>query len=543
MPRRDFLALSGELALVAGGAAACAARSHYGPGRPSVTSQSAPHTTDSTASSPPAPTERRSASPGSTVPPADLARLDASLTGHVVRPGDSAYPAARMVYEVSYNSESPAAIAYCAGPTDVARCIDFARQSGVAPIPRCGGHSYGGYSTGPGLVIDVTGIKGMQMTAGARAEVGAGTLLVDLYSAGAAAGVLIPGGSCPTVGISGLALGGGMGVVGRRYGLTCDNLTAVELVTADGRTIRCDEQTEPDLFWACQGGGGRNFGIATSFEFVTHPVPTMSLFALDWHWNRVSDVVSGWQAWIATAPVELWSNCQLLYQGTRGPAVRCSGVFTGEVPALRSVLARLLKSAGPPVASYVYGSAYLPAMLAEAGCAGLSPAQCHLSGQTPAGLLPRSLFRARSAFVGSPFRDEGLRVVSDVFATLEAERSSLGAAVLFDAMGGAINSIAPDATAFVHRDALCSVQMTTTFAPNAAQAEVDSGARWLASAHTALAPLCNGEAYQNYIDPELAGWAQAYYGANLPRLQTVKQRYDPDGVFAFPQGIPVGPAV
>lgn len=543
MRRRDFLALSADLAITAGGVTACAARGHAGVGRPSRRDGSAPPTNDATPSLPAAPIEQHVTGVTTTVRPADLARLDASLDGHVVRPGDRAYPSARMVYDVSYNSANPAAIAYCRGPEDVARCIEFARESGVPPIPRCGGHSYGGYSTGPGLVIDLTGSNGVRMAAGDRAEVGAGTLLIDLYSACATAGVLIPGGSCPTVGISGLALGGGMGVVGRRYGLTCDNLSAVEIVTADGRTIRCDKQTEPDLFWACRGGGGRNFGIATSFEFVTNPLPPLSLFTLDWYWNRVSDVVAGWQAWVHNGPAELWSNCQLLYQGTRGPAVRCSGVFTGGVSSLRSVLGHLLDSTGPPVASYVNGSTYLPAMLAEAGCAGLSPAQCHLSGQTVAGLLPRALFQARSAFVGAPFPDEGLRVVTDVFASLEAEGASLGAAVLFDAMGGAINSIEPSATAFVHRDALCSVQMTTTFAPNAPQASVESGARWLAATHAALAPFCNGEAYQNYIDPNLQGWAQAYYGSNLPRLQAVKQRYDPDGVFAFTQGIPAGPAV
>lgn len=539
MRRRDFLALSTGLALGAGGLTGCSVLSPSGPGRLSSRNSEVPPSADS---APPqrAPRRRPDLTGSSTIPPGGLARLGASLTGHVVRPGDSGYPAARMVYDLRYSSETPTAIAYCAGPQDVARCIEFARQAGLAPIPRCGGHSYGGYSTGPGLVIDVTGMTGVQMASTGRAEVRAGTLLVDLYTACAAAGVLIPGGSCPTVGVSGLTLGGGMGVVGRRYGLTCDNLTAVDIVTADGRTVRCDEETEPDLFWACRGGGGRNFGIVTSFEFVTNPVPPLALFAMEWSWTRVSDVLAGWQVWVETAPVELWSNCQLLYRGVDGPVVRCSGVFTGTPPALHSLVDRLLASTGPPAWSSIREAAFLPAMLAEAGCAGLSPAQCHLSGQTIEGLLPRTLFRARSAFMSAPFPEEGLRAAAGVFAPLEAKRSSVGAAVLFDAMGGIINSIDPQATAFVHRTALCSVQLTVTFAPTAPEAAVAAGAAWLAGASAALAPYGNGEAYQNYIDPDLAGWAHAYYGANLPRLQAVKSRYDPDDVFAFPQGITAG---
>ena len=543
MGRRTFLGLTADLALGVGGLAACSSPGPSGARRPrSLAASSAPASAPLVTS--PAPTTSTSAVvPNSPGPAMDFRQLEASLAGHVVRPGNGGYPAARMVYDLAYSGETPVAVAYCTSPEDVARCVDFATRSGVTPIPRCGGHSYGGYSTGPGLIIDVTAMNGFEMTGPATAEVGAGTLLVDLYARCAAAGVLIPGGSCPTVGLSGLALGGGMGVVGRRYGLTCDNVTGVEVVTADGRIVRCDEETEPDLFWACRGGGGRNFGIATSFGFATHPAPPLSLFALEWAWARVPEVVAAWQTWITGAPPELWSNCQLLYQGTSGPTVRCSGVFTGAVPGLRSLLGQFLSSTGPPRSSWVAESSYLSAMLAEAGCAGLRPDQCHLSGQTVAGLLPRALFRARSAFVGQAFSDQALRAAMDVFASLEAERSPLGAAILFDAMGGAINLVEPQATAFVHRSALCSVQMITTFAPNSPESEVAHGVAWLGQAHAMLAPYCNGEAYQNYIDPDLTGWAEAYYGANLPRLQDVKRHYDPDGVFGFPQGITDGPTV
>ncbi|MGD1051277.1 MAG: FAD-dependent oxidoreductase, partial [Solirubrobacteraceae bacterium] len=180
---------------------------------------------------------------------AQWAALRRSLSGELVLPAQPAYGPARLVYDLRYEGATPAAIAYAASPADVQRLVDFARQHALAPIPRCGGHSYAGYSTGSGLVIDVGSMNTVAVS-GLRASVGAGTRLVDLYAALASAGVLVPGGSCPTVGVAGLALGGGVGVLGRRYGLTADVLESLQVVTADARLLHVDQGSEPDLYWA-----------------------------------------------------------------------------------------------------------------------------------------------------------------------------------------------------------------------------------------------------------------------------------------------------
>src|SRR6201999_3028659 len=145
-----------------------------------------------------------------------------------------------------------------------------------------------------GLVLDVTAMSSVQVDSGSgTATVAAGTRLIDLYNGLAPHHRAVPGGSCPTVGISGLALGGGVGVLSRAYGLTSDNLVQAQIVTADGQIRACDSHRDPDLFWACRGGGGGNFGVATSFTFTTHPISGIVLFFLSWPWSAAAGIFAG----------------------------------------------------------------------------------------------------------------------------------------------------------------------------------------------------------------------------------------------------------
>ena len=219
----------------------------------------------------------------------DWSALRHSLRGTLVRPGDAGYAQAKLVYDLRFEGASPQAVAYCASASDVQRVLDFCARRQIEPIPRCGGHSYAGYSTGSGVIVDVGPMNGVSIDRGV-ATVGAGTRLADLYAALAARGVLVPGGSCPTVGISGLALGGGNGVVSRNYGLTADRLQSLQIVTADGSVLEPDASTHSDLYWASRGGGGRNFGVATSFRFRTSPVPPLALFTIDYPWAAAGDL-------------------------------------------------------------------------------------------------------------------------------------------------------------------------------------------------------------------------------------------------------------
>jgi FAD/FMN-containing dehydrogenase len=472
--------------------------------------------------------------------PAAWSVLAQSLSGSVVLPDGPDYADAKLVYNLRFAEVDPVAVAYCANATDVQRCLGFARDHGVTATARSGGHSYAGYSTGTGLVIDVSRMNTVVADPqGRSAVIGSGAQLIDVYDQLSNAGMLLPAGSCPSVGIAGLTLGGGIGVVGRKYGLTCDNLTALDMVTADGQLLTCDADHHADLFWASRGGGGGNFGIATSFTFGVHPLPELALFTINWSWAAAAEVLSRWQQWTATAPDELWSNCQLQSGGSDGLNVRSNGVFVGTADALNAALQPLLAGLPTPTDQFVGPEAsYLHAMLVEAGCENLSIGQCHLTGASEGGTLPRSSFAATSAYVTTAMSSAGIEAAVEAVQQLQDDNPELGGGLVFDAYGGAINTVAPDATAFVHRHELCAMQSSTSWGPGDTAATVQGAQAWVAHTAATMAPFVSSSAYQNYIDPTLTDWAKAYYGANLPRLVAVKKRYDPDDVFHFAQSIP-----
>jgi FAD/FMN-containing dehydrogenase len=491
-------------------------------------------------SGPPSPSPR----PTAAVTAADWAALAGRLKGTLVLPADALYANAHRLFNPVFDAIAPAAVAYCQSEADVASCVGFARDHGVTPIPRSGGHSYAGYSTGTGLVVDVSRMRSVAPGAG-TAVIGAGARMIDVYAGLAAAGVMVPAGSCPTVGIAGLTLGGGVGVLSRKYGLTSDNLLAARVVTADGRTLVCDATHEPDLHWALRGGGGGNFGVVTELTFRTSPAPGLALFSLRWPWGQAGAVLTAWQGWAPGAPDELWSNCLLLSSdGTAAgaqPTVRVTGVFAGTVAQASAALSGLLSGVGAaPLQRSLSAQPFLEAMKIEGGCAGYSLDQCSLQTQNPAGLLTRDPFAARSDYLAAALPAAG---VAAAVAAVERRQAAGGLAsggLAFDAYGGAINRVPADATAFVHRAMRASIQYSANWRQADPAAVVSVNQAWLNDAQQALRPFVSGAAYQNYIDPNLAGWQQAYYGANLRRLVAVKQRYDPREVFRFPQGIPAG---
>lgn len=504
----------------------------------SSTSSSASSSTSSSASS----SVQSATSPSSST--AGLVQwpaLRSQLTGSLVLPGESQYPVAKQLYDPVFDSISPQAIAYCQSPTDVQRCIAYARDHGVPLALRSGGHSYAGYSTSTGLVIDVTGMHQVVVsTASGLATVGAGTLQIDVYAQLAAANLVVPGASCPTVGIAGVALGGGIGVLDRKYGLTCDNITSLQIVTADGELRTCDSTHNADLYWACRGGGGGNFGAVTSFQFQTHPTMDLAQFVASWDWSTAADAVPAWLTWAAQAPDELWSNC-LLIGGAPGssPTMSITGVYTGTETALTTLLEQFKQTVGtPPTSLQVWTDGFLPAMLNEAGCGSLTIAQCHLPTQTPQGQLSRATFAAKSDFISEPLDQNGVAALLSGVEERAQTYGLSGGAVILDACGGAVNRIPPSATAFVHRNDLCSVQYFADWGGGGGAVQTANLA-WLSAFHALMRPYVSGYAYQNYIDPTLTDWAHAYYGSNLARLIEVKTKYDPDNVFHFAQSIPV----
>ncbi len=475
--------------------------------------------------------------------PADWTALAKDLAGTLVRPGDSRYATAKLLFDPRFDGQHPAGIAYVSSAHDVSTCLAFVRKFGIPFAARSGGHSYAGWSGSSGLIIDVQNFKGVTVS-GATATVGAGTRLIDFYSGLAARGRAAPGGSCPTVGIAGVTLGGGNGVMSRAYGLTCDNLESLQIVTADGAvlTATASPQQHGDLFWACQGGGGGNFGVVTSFTFRTVPAPQPVLFSLNWPWSQAARVVAGWQSWAPHAPDAMWSNLHLAaVPGGSVPAVNVGGCYLGSDADAANLLNQLFARVGSSPSSHFlsFPQPFLTAMLAEAGCSSLGYQACHLPWYAGGGKLSRQPQFAKSDYFTVPLSNSGIATLLAGIVALQRVAGAAGGVggIAFDALGGAVNRVKPGATAFVHRNALFGAQYTTDWKNGAGATGVSNQHTWLRKFWSSMRPYASGQAYQNYIDPDLANWQQAYYGANYARLVAIKRKYDPAGLFTFPQAI------
>ena len=472
--------------------------------------------------------------------PGDWRTLARELSGPLIRPGDSSYPVAKRLFDPRFDSLAPSGIAYCRGPHDVTACLAFVRRFRIPMAVRCGGHSYAGWSSTSGLIIDVSRMSGVSVS-GSTATVGAGTRLIDLYSALAAKGRVLPGGSCPTVGISGLTLGGGVGVVARAYGLTCDNLRSLQVVTADGQLRTCGPSENQDLYWACRGGGGGNFGVATSFTFGTHPASDIVIFFLYWPWSQAQRVIAAWQHWAPHAPDQLWSNMHLsATPGGGTPVCELGGTWIGSTGDAYAQLEKLYAAVGSqPASHFLESTSWLHAMMVAAGCSSLSVAECHLPTQVPGGQLSRASEYAKSDIFTTPLNSSG---IGTLLRGVESLRQVSGApggvgGVAFDSLGGAVGRVAPSATAYVHRNGLFQAQYTTGWNVGAAAGGVNNQHAWMRRFWQSMRPYASGQAYQNYIDPDLSNWRQAYYGANLQRLTQIKAAHDPSNLFSFPQSL------
>jgi FAD/FMN-containing dehydrogenase len=461
--------------------------------------------------------------------------LRAAVRGPVLLPRAPGYAARRLVYNTRYDGIRPEAVVQPLDTRDVQAIVRWAERFGVRVVARAGGHSYAGYSTtSNGAVVDLSRLRGVRVANG-RATVGAGAQLIDVYARLARRGLLVPAGSCPSVGIAGLALGGGHGLSGRRYGLTSDNLVAATIVTADGRAQRVDRDTNEGLYWACRGGGGGNFGIVTSLTLQAHRARGAAWFLVRFQWSQASEALAAWQRFAPGAPPALTSIFSLGTTGGSGPpSVTAVGQFFGSESALRRLIRPLARVDGASVSTG--SSSMMSLALRWAGCLDDGLRACHTRGTRPGGTLARASFYAKSDYFDSPLSARARRTMIAWIERRQRTPSLGSGALLLDAYGGALNRPAPEATAFVHRDALFSLQYLAYFGGSREAAR--AARAWANGVWRTLRPSASGQAYQNYIDPQLRGWQRAYYGANLERLREIKRQVDPDFRFRFRQAIP-----
>ncbi len=535
--RRDVLRFAG-LTGVAAVATACTGGSS-GPATSGsgTTGESASTGPDSPGpSNSPSPTGPTSSSgTGGTKPPTTYAALSRQLDGPLAVPGHAKYRPAELLYNPRFATQrKPQAIAYCANRSDVLDCVRFAADGGVPIRIRNGGHSYGGWSSGPGLVANLATMNSVRVDHSARtATIGAGALLAHVYSGLDAKDVSIGSGSCATVGITGLTLGGGVGLLTRLYGLTSDQVVSAVAVTADAEVLTVSADEHPDLFWALRGGGG-SFAAVTALTFKVRPAPRVQEVFLQWAGTDAEQVLHAWQQWSRRTPRELWSTCKILARPGDGLRALVVAYWTGSGSPDKQI-SKLLAATPPPSQNFPSSNPYGAAMLGAAGCSGSSSA-CIAAALTPAQRLPEA---AASSILQKPLPDKAIKaIVAAVQAGMDVAGMVEGG-VSFDALGGAVSDVAADDSAFPWRSALADIQYTATWAYDAATRHPGRYDHFVQAERSALVPYVGTSGYVNYADPALRDYASAYWGPNLARLKQVKKTYDPHNVFSFPQAVPL----
>ncbi|WP_327138947.1 FAD-binding oxidoreductase [Nocardia sp. NBC_01327] len=451
----------------------------------------------------------------------DWNALRQRLTGTLALPADSDYATAKLAFNPRFDDRNPAAVVRIAGAADVQACVAVAAECALPIAARSGGHSYAGYSTpDAGLIVDVGAMNSVQVAPDGTATIGAGARLIDVYAGLAQAGRCLPGGSCPTVGIAGLTLGGGLGVLAGKYGLTCDNLLSAQIVTADGVLRRAAADSEPDLYWALRGGGGGNFGVVTEFTFRTVEAPQLAVFQVRFPDGALTDVLGAWQSFTRSAPDEFWSTLGI--SAGSPPSCRINGCYVGTESDMNALLDKLVAATGAQTTNrYSLSLDYLAAMKYFGGCANYSTEQCHPSWNG-GGVLGRESFTASSRVLTQPLADPSR--LTDMLTGRE------GMDILLDSLAGAAGRIGACDTAFPYRGALATAQIYVGASTPEARTAVSE-------VRDALGTLVGNTGFVNYIDHDLSDWSTAYYGGNAPRLRRIAGQYDPHCVFGFDQSV------
>jgi FAD/FMN-containing dehydrogenase len=473
-----------------------------------------------------------------TVTAADWEALQGSIDGGVVLPGSSDYGFARKPEMMRFQSVLPEAVVLCRSPADVSATIAHARRHRLHLAIRSGGHSVAGRSSTQGVVLDVTPMDGVSVEEGVT-TVGAGVRLGALYDALQAHGVTIPAGSSHSVGIAGLTLGGGLGILGRKHGLTCDHLLRAQVILADGRIVECDESENEDLFWALRGAGCGNFGVVTSLVFRTVPAPPATIFHLVWPLVHANDLIWAWQDWAPTGPDELDATLRLSAAagGEQPPLVDLFGAVVGSDPDAADLLDDLVAQAGVAPASA--SRRHVSYREAKRYLDGIGPADEWRDEPPPPPPRAGGQLFTKSEFFRRSLPGETIAALAENLPQgLVAGQSR---EVTFTPWGGAYKRVGADATAFVHRDELFIVQHLLTLGPETEASGRGSVQDWLTRSWTLVHPWGSGGVYPNFPDPDLEDWAHAYYGKNYDRLLRIKAKYDPDEFFWFDQSLPTMP--
>jgi FAD/FMN-containing dehydrogenase len=450
-----------------------------------------------------------------------LQEFKTGLRGELLRPGDEGFDAARKVWNGMID-RTPGLIARCTGVADVRRAVAFAREQELLVAVRGGGHNVAGNAVcDGGLVIDLSRMKGIRVDPAARtAWAQAGLTWGDFDHETAAFGLAVTGGHVSTTGIAGLTLGGGIGWLMRKHGLTCDNLLSADVVTADGQFLTASAGENTELFWGLRGGGG-NFGVVTSFEYRLHAVETVLAGMALYPAERAKELLPFYREYATTLPDELTSLAAFVtgppapflpkeMHGARLIAVIVC--YAGPIEEGERTL-RPLREFGPPALDLIHPMPY-------------RVFQTIIDPMVPPGL---------QNYWKSGYLDE---VSDDLIETLAArapEAPSPLSLVALLHLGGAVSRVGEEETAVRHRKAQFVVNLNTMWAD---PAESDRQIAWTRELWSALEPLTTGGVFVNFLGDEGQDRVRAAYGAaTYERLVALKNRYDPTNLFRLNQNI------
>ncbi|MCV2491928.1 FAD-binding oxidoreductase [Geodermatophilus sp. YIM 151500] len=437
--------------------------------------------------------------------------LRADMRGEVIGPADPGYETARRVHNGMIDKR-PAVIARCTGVADVQAALHFGIAHDLPVAVRGGGHNVAGKAVcDDGIVIDLSPMKGMRVLPGERvAQAQAGLTWGEFDRETQAFGLATTGGAISTTGIAGLTLGGGIGWLQRKHGLTCDNLLSADVVLADGRFLRANGAENEDLFWGLRGGGG-NFGIVTSFEYRLHPVGRVVGGPVVYPFDAAREVFRFYRDYSAAAPDDLFVEFGMATLPDGQRAVMVFVVYAGPLAAADDVL-RPLREFGSPLEDMTATMSYCEVQQA-------------FDADFPDGIL-------------NYWKSSNIRELTDdaieTMVAFMAASPSLRPMVIIDQFGGAVARVPDDATAFGHRDAAYDLIIAAIWsAPGEQEAHID----WARRFWEAMQPHASGDVYVNYLSEEGQDRVRDAYGHHYARLVDLKRRYDPHNVFRGNQNI------
>jgi len=431
------------------------------------------------------------------------------LNGKLYRPGETGYAASHQLFNPRFDAIQPAGVVRISTVDDVRESILFARKNKLVCVPKGGGHSYVGASTvGNGLVVDVGSAHTISY-ADNVVTVGAGAKLYDVHVLLDKYGRSLPTGTCPTVGIAGLALGGGLGIHTRTYGLTSDRVLSMQVVTADGVFRNVSPTQNADLYWALRGGGGGNLAIVTSFRLATIGAGKLGFFRLVWPEAKAAAVVQGWQKFAHDAPTTSWGNLHIVAESNGTLSIHVLGISTTGSAA----------AAAAQLESFVGSKASSRSITVKTHLEAVK----YLGGGTTS---PRTPFLAGSDVLRGPM--DAATINGLLGAVKAAARAKVEASVILDPLGGQAAKQPAGGSAWPWRSALGTIQWYSDLPPNASAAALRAAQNFITSGHHAVTKASAG-GYVNYL--EAGRSVNSYYGSSLGRLRTVKKKYDPTNFF------------